>query len=157
MPRYLCNKQKYLASINFNDDRKKAEQEFATHGELIETTAHTNKTLSQNSAIWRDFQIAGRLLYMSKEQIYTEILIADEFDDLFYLPENVSRRTGEVKPRYRTLSELSKEETSEFIPRYREYLQAWINDQYGEIVPVDWSRDEEKEKQYWDSRYGIAA
>jgi hypothetical protein len=103
------------------------------------------KTHSQNSAIWRDFSIAGQFLYCSKEAVYNELRLSPEFEDLFFV-DDFSIRTGECRKRYRGLSELDKEETIEFISRYREILQAWIDDRHGEAMLVAWSRDKNKER-----------
>lgn len=151
MPKYLCNLKKYIKSIHFDDDRKQAEDEFENYGALIQTTAHTAKTSSQHGAFWRDCTIAAKLLHLTKAEIYFTLQTAEEFNDLFYLPENINKRTGEVVPRFRGMSELSKQEMTDFIPRYREFLQSWIDQEHGELVQVDWSRNEEKERAYWQS------
>jgi len=42
------------------------------------------------------------------------------------------------------LSGLSNIETSECIPRMRDFFQNKINEEYGEYVPIEWSGNNEK-------------
>ena len=153
--KYLCDIKKFIGSIYYKDDREAAQKYFESKPgmNLVLVSLPNAKTLSQNAAIWRDWSIAGEFLHLTKEEIYCTLRLADEFSDLFLIAD-FNRRTGEEKLRYRGLSEFDKIETSEFIPRYREYLQSWIDGEYGETMLVEWSRDEEKERQYIESRFG---
>ena len=153
--KYLCKVSALLDSIYYDDDREKATEFFNKQPgmSLIPVSFSQVKTDSQNAAIWRDWNIAGKFLYLKKEDVYSTLRLAEEFKDLF-LTSDFNWRTAEEKLRYRGLSELNKAETSEFIPRYREYLQSWIDQEHGETILVEWSRDEEKEKEYIKSRFG---
>src|SRR4030066_228068 len=102
----------------------------------IQVSLPNAKTLTQNGAIWRDFEIVGNLLFCNKEYVYYALLKADEFQDIW-----LDRING--KWIFHTLSMLDKESTALFIIRYREFLQAKVNESYGEWIPIDWSKREE--------------
>lgn len=150
----LCEVDKFKQSVANGEDRKAADKYFDARPGMscVLVGLPDRKTFSQNNAIWRDWSEAARLLGYTKEQIYAEIQLSDDFADLFYVDENYSLRTGERIPRFRGLSELNKEETKDLITRYREWLQSWIDSEYGEPVPVEWSRDERKEELYLQSK-----
>lgn len=145
---FLCETKSLKNAVYYPDDLERVSEYLdGKHISLVMVTIAGAKTLSQLGAIWRDWQEAGKLLHMTKEQIYAEIMLSPEFEDLFLVKTHVLR-TGKRQLRYRGLSEFDKHETGELISRYREWLQSWIDLEYGEPMPVEWSRDHLKEQAY---------
>ena len=137
--KFLCDAKKFYESIANGEDREMFCKEYGKPERFergIQVSLPNAKTLTQNGAIWRDFEIVGNLMFCNKEYVYYALLKADEFQDIW-----LDRING--KWIFHTLSMLDKKSTALFITRYREFLQAKVNESYGEWIPIDWSKREE--------------
>jgi len=138
----LCSAKAFFDSIIYDEDRAAFTEEYGKPENFrfgIRVHLPNEKTLSQLGAVWRDFEIVGRLLHCNQEMVYVSLLRAEEFQDIW-----LDRVNG--KWVFHTLSMLDKEKTAKLITRYREFLQAKVNLEYGEYVEIDWSRkDKDKE------------
>ena len=144
----LVDAKKYYDAIIFKSDKDHFDEEYGDPKRFsngIHTILPNHKTISQNSSIWRDWTEAARLLYCTKEYIYYRLQHAEEFSDIW-----LSKIDGIWT--FRSLSSLSKAETSDFIPRYREWLQAKINEKYGEWTYIQWSSQENLEQEKKEQR-----
>ena len=138
----LCNAKAFFDSILYEEDRAAFIEEYGKPENFrfgIKVHLPNEKTLSQLGACWRDFEIVGRLLHCNKEMVYVTLLRAEEFQDIW-----LDRVNG--KWVFHTLSMLDKEKTAELITRYREFLQAKVNLEYGEYMEIDWSRKDKDEE-----------
>ena len=138
----LCNAKAFFDSILYEEDRAAFIEEYGKAENFrfgIKVHLPNEKTLSQLGAVWRDFEIVGRLLHCNKEMVYVTLLRAEEFQDIW-----LDRVNG--KWVFHTLSMLDKEKTAELITRYREFLQAKVNLEYGEYMEIDWSRKDKDEE-----------
>ena len=139
----LCDAKAFFDSIIAEEDCAAFTEEYGKPENFkfgIRVHLPNEKTLSQNGACWRDFEIVGRLLHCNKEMVYVTLLRAEEFQDIW-----LDRVNG--KWIFHTLSMLDREKTALFITRYREFLQAKVNLEYGEWIWIDWSKKDEEEKQ----------
>ena len=140
--RLLCITAEFYNSISNGEDRKKFENYVMTkRWPIIQVVLPDAKTQSQNSAIWRDFTVAGYWLGCDKETVYAMVRTCEQLRDIWITETKVGKKNI---PQYRikSLSELSKEETSELIPRMRDYLQGLIDESEGESVLINWSSRE---------------
>jgi len=138
--RLLCDAKKFFESIGNGEDREAFLDEFGSPGRFgggILVDLPRSKSLEQNSLIWRDMTIAAGYLHTTKETCYYWLLKSELFADVWLV-----EKRGKLI--FRTLSGLSKKETSEFIPRMRDFFQNKINEEYGEYVPIEWSGNNEK-------------
>ena len=138
----LCITADFYKSISNGEDRKKFEAyAMRRRWPIIQVTLPDAKTQSQNGAIWRDFTIAGQWLGCDKETIYAMVRTCEQLRDIWITETKVGKKNI---PHYRlrSLSELSKDETTELIPRMRDYLQGLIDESEGETVIIDWSSKE---------------
>lgn len=136
----LCDASLFYNSIFNQQEKDEFKKHYGSPDKFfngIYVSLPNDKTLSQNALIWRDWSEVARLLYTTKETIYWMLLRADEFVDVWTEKVNGAYRV-------RTLSALNKQETSEFIPRYRDYLQEFVNQEYGEWTAINWSQSEKE-------------
>lgn len=105
----------------------------------IEVSLPDRRTNEQNAAIWRDFGIVAKLLYCDPDYVYGMCLRAEILEDIWFCKMN-------NKWTFRRLSALNKEETSEAIPRIRDFLQSWIENEYQRPITIHWSSEENIEK-----------
>ena len=141
----MCITGLFKESISNGQDKAAFEKQYGgKEMPQIYVTLPNAKTLTQNGAIWRDFTEVGKLMYCSKEAVYAKVFTAPEMYDFLVVFEPYGP-AGKSEPRVRSLSELSKEDVSNFIGPMREFLQAWVNDAYGEWVPIAWSNRENME------------
>ena len=138
----ICSAKAFFDSILYEEDRTAFIEEYGKPENFkfgIKVHLPNEKTLSQLGSVWRDFEIVGRLLHCNKEMVYVTLLRAEEFQDIW-----LDRVNG--KWVFHTLSMLDKEKTAELITRYREFLQAKVNLEYGEYMEIDWSRKDKDEE-----------
>jgi len=133
--RFLCDAKKFFESIGNGEDREAFLDEFGSPerfsgGILVDLPR--SKSLKQLGLIFRDLTIAAGYLHTTKETCYYWLLRSELFADVWLV-----EKRGKLI--FRTLSGLSKKETSEFIPRMRDFFQNKINEEYGEYVPIEWS------------------
>jgi len=147
----LCQTSKFEKSIAAGDYRdsfwkwmgsRTTESMPTVYVDLFES-----KTPTQLHTIFRDFGIIARLLYTDKDTIYAESMRHKELRDFFIKETEYGLQTKRKKSiQLHTLSQSSKVECMEFIPLYRDVWQGIINEQYGEFVIINWSKEENREK-----------
>ena len=140
--RLLCITSEFYRSISNGEDRKKFEAyAMRRRWPIIQVSLPDAKTQSQNSAVWRDFTIAGQWLGCDKETVYHLVRFCEQLEDIWLTETKVGKKNI-PSVRYRSLSELTKDETSELIPRMRDYLQGLIDESEGETIIINWSNKE---------------
>ena len=141
---FICDTEKYYNSISNSEDKKKFKEKYLKGKSFkifpyIKTRLFDSKTVSQNSAIWRDMSIVAKLMYTDKETVYYWLLKASVLKDI-WLQESCYGNGKKKTFKFRTLSKLTKEEMMEAIPRFRDYMQQLVNEEYGEYVVIHWSK-----------------
>lgn len=113
----------------------------------VQVKLYNRKTLKQNNAIWRDFQLIADLLYTTAEQIYDICRNSDYLEDHWSIEETVGIPGREKKrKRIRGLSELDKEEVSNLIPILRDFLKSLVEKVYQQPIHINWSCEENRYK-----------
>jgi len=135
--RLLCDSRKFFDSIANSEDRQKFLSYFDglrnfDSMSILQVTLPEAKTQSQLGTIWRDFEIAGRLLHCEPSYVYYLCSRADSLQDIWL--QNINGTWH-----FSTLSGLTKEQTSAAIPRLRDFMQELVNLEYQQYVVINWS------------------
>jgi len=97
-------------------------------------------TTEQQSKIWRDFTIAGKLLNTSANAIYSIVKTAKPTRHLFEKTEWVgTEKRGKEVVTEKGLSQWTKQDCIDGIDIITRYLELVINTVYQEVVKVNWS------------------
>ena len=133
----LVNSRKFFDALLGDDDRRRFNDWFGNNRNynsmpVIQVTLPEAKTQSQLGTIWRDFEIAGRLLHCEPSYVYYLCSRADSLQDIWL--QNINGTWH-----FSTLSGLTKEQTSAAIPRLRDFMQELVNLEYQQYVVINWS------------------
>ncbi|MFX0135469.1 MAG: hypothetical protein ACFFDN_17630 [Candidatus Hodarchaeota archaeon] len=100
-------------------------------------------TTEQQSKIWRDFTIAGKLLNTSSNAIYSIVKTAKPTRHLFEKTEWVgTENRGKKIIAEKGLSQWTKQDCIEGYDIIIQYLELIINSVYQEVVKINWSCQE---------------
>ena len=142
--KFCVDSKKYFESLTNAEDREKFLKFFRKRTfeqmPFLWTSIWEEMTDSQRGAIWLDFTKISGLLYCDKEDVYAECLRAEQLRHIWIteyeygLPDN--RKQG---IRFRTLSELTKEEMTNAIPQIRDFLKSLVDQAYQKNVIIYWS------------------
>ena len=141
----LTDSEKLRESLINSHERSKFDKYFSGNRNfdsmpVTEVSLPNRKSVRKNNTIWRDFEIAGKLLYCDSGYIYYECLKAEKLQDVWL---------EEIEPgkyKFNSLSGLTDDQASESIPKIRDFLQQWINEKYGYWVVINWSCKENIDK-----------
>ena len=137
----LVDSRKFRESLANAEERAKFDSYFAGGRNLdtmplLSVTLPQSKTLTQLAAIWVDYTTVGALLHCDKSYVYYLCLRAESLSDIWLQQDEFGIW------QFSTLSGLTKEQTSDAIPRLRDYMQELVNSSYGEWVPIEWAEKE---------------
>lgn len=144
--------EKYYEALTNSEDKKNFLNRYFSGSKtfsnmpVITTKLYDAKTITQNGTIWRDWSIVAKLMYTAKETVYYWCLKNPQFQDIWLEKSSYGKNKNRSSYRFRSLSDLSFEETVDFIPRYREFLQAIVNREHQEYVVINWSKFENIDK-----------
>lgn len=144
--KFCCDSRKYFESLN-SEDKEKFKKHFRnrTFEQMpwIWTTIWEEMTEHQRGAIWLDFTKVGRLLYCDKEAVYAECLRAEQLRYIWEVEYEYGPEWNRKKGiRFRTLSELTKEEMTIAIPQIRDFMKSLVDQIYQKNVVIYWSNIE---------------
>ena len=139
-----CDTGKLFAALANADDRQKFSEYFSGRRTfesmpLVEVSLPNKKTITQNNALWRDFEIAGKLLHCDSTFVYYQCLKAEQLQDVWL-------KETDDGWKFCSLSQLTKDNMTTATPQIHDYLQGLINDEYGEWVVINWSCKENVDK-----------
>ena len=144
----FCETKKFFESIANAEDRNRFKKRYFSNKTfdqmpLIQVALFDAKTKHQLGAIWGDWTEVAKLLYTSPEAIYFELIKDKRLIDC-WLEETTIGKDKKKTYRFITLSGFSKDHIIEtnFIPRYRDILQEWVNEEYKEYIYIKWYKKE---------------
>ena len=143
--KFCVNSKKYFESLTNEEDRKKFLKFFKNRTfeqmSMLWTTLWEEMTEHQRGAIWLDFTKIARLLYCDKEDIYAECLRTEVLRHIWLVEYEYGLEGNRKKAvRFKTLSELTKEEMTNAIPQLRDFMQTMVNREYQKKVVIYWSK-----------------
>jgi len=145
-----CQSKLFYESIADGESRKKFLKKYFNgfktfeNMPLIAVTLYDAKTLHQLGAIWRDWTIVGHLMNTDANTVYYWCIKAPCLADCWVVESSYGKDNDKKSWSFITLSGFTKDHIIEtnFIPRYRDFLQQKVNNEYGEYQYIAWSKKE---------------
>ena len=146
----LCQSKLFYESISDAEARAKFKKKYFSGGKnfynmpLIQVVLYDAKTRHQLGAIWRDWTVVSKLMFTDPNTVYYWCIKAPCLSDCWVIESQYGKNSDKKSWSFITLSGFTKDHIIEtnFIPRYRDFLQQKVNEEYGEYIPIEWSKKE---------------